>query len=50
MEILGEISTLVQRGRAPKVKELIAQAVEQGISANIILEEGLLSAMSIVGD
>lgn len=50
MEILEEISALVQRGRAPKVKELIAQAVEQGISANTILEEGLLSAMSIVGN
>ena len=29
MAILEEISTLVQRGRAPKVKELVAQALNE---------------------
>ena len=50
MEIIEEISAFLQRGRAPKVKELVAQAIEEGIEAQTILEEGLLSAMSIVGE
>ena len=50
MEIIEEISAFLQRGRAPKVKELVAQAIEEGIEAQRILEEGLLSAMSIVGE
>lgn len=48
--LLEEISTYLQRGRAPKVKELIQQALEEGLEPKVILEEGLLSAMSIVGD
>lgn len=50
MEIIEEISAFLQRGRAPKVKELVAQAIEEGVDPQMILEEGLLSAMSIVGD
>ncbi len=50
MEIIEEISAFLQRGRAPKVKELVAQAIEEGVAPQTILEEGLLSAMSIVGD
>jgi len=49
MEILNEISTLVQQGRAPKVKEAVAKALDDGVDAKTILEQGLLSAMSIVG-
>lgn len=43
MEILNDISTLLQQGRAPKVKEKVQEALDQGISAKDILEEGLLS-------
>lgn len=50
MEIIEEISAFLQRGRAPKVKELVAQAIEEGVAPQTILEEGLLSAMSIVGE
>lgn len=50
MAILEEMSTLLQQGRAPKVKELVAQAIEEGISPKVILEEGLLSGMNIVGE
>ena len=50
MEILQEISTLLQQGRAPKVKELVAQALETGIAPKTILEEGLLSGMNVVGE
>lgn len=48
-ELLNEISTFMQKGRAKNVKELVAQAIEEGIDAKTILDEGLLSAMSIVG-
>lgn len=50
MAILEEMSALLQQGRAPKVKELVTQAIEEGISPKVILEEGLLSGMSIVGE
>ena len=50
MSILVEISDFLQRGRAQKVKELVQQALDQGIDPNTILEEGLLLAMSIVGE
>ena len=50
MGILEEISTLLQQGRAPKVKSLVAQAIEEGIEPQKILEEGLLSGMSVVGE
>lgn len=50
MAILEEICTLLQQGRAPKVKELVSQAIEEGIPPKQILEEGLLSGMSIVGE
>lgn len=49
MSILNEISEFLQKGRSPKVKELVAQAIEQGISPKEILEDGLLSGMDVVG-
>ena len=50
MGILEEMSTLMQQGRAPKVKEAVTQALADGIGAKEILEQGLLSGMSIVGE
>lgn len=50
MSVLQEMSTLLQQGRAPKVKELVAQAIDEGISPKQILEEGLLSGMSVIGE
>ena len=50
MSILQEISAFLQQGRAPKVKELVSQAIEEGISPKQILEEGLLVGMSIIGE
>jgi corrinoid protein of di/trimethylamine methyltransferase len=47
--ILEEMSLLLQQGRAPKVKELVAQAIEEGIEPKRILDEGLLSGMNIIG-
>ena len=36
-EILNEISTYLQAGKAPKVKELVQQAIDEGISPQDIL-------------
>jgi len=49
MSIFEEMSSFLQQGRAPKVKELVAQALADGEEAKKILEEGLLSGMSIIG-
>ena len=50
MSILEEMSTLLQQGRAPKVKELVNHALEQGLSPKDILEQGLLSGMTVIGE
>jgi len=50
MSILNEISTLLQQGRAPKVKELVTQALDEGLAAQDILENGLLAGMAVVGE
>jgi len=49
MEILNQISALLQRGKAKDVKALVSQAIEEGIPAATILNEGLLSGMNVVG-
>ena len=50
MAIVEEIRGFMLRGRAKQVKELVAQAIEEGIPAQTILDEGLLSAMNEVGE
>jgi len=50
MSIFEEMSSFLQQGRAPKVKELVQQALTDGEDAKAILEDGLLSGMSIVGE
>ena len=50
MDILVEISENLQKGKAKVVKELVGQAVEQGIPAKEVLEKGLLAGMDVVGE
>lgn len=50
MSKLAEISAAVEKGKMKLVKELVPQAIEEGLSGRTILEEGLLHGMSIVGD
>ena len=50
MAILEEISSFLQQGRSPKVKELVQQALDEGIGAQEILEKGLLDGMNVVGE
>ena len=46
---MQEISLQLQAGKAKIVKNLVQEALDQGISAKTILEEGLLAGMSVVG-
>ena len=48
-ETMNEISEWLQKGRAPKVKAAVTKALEEGIPASEILENGLLSGMDIIG-
>lgn len=50
MSILNEISQNLQIGKAKIVKELVQKAVDDGLSAESILKEGLLHGMGIIGD
>lgn len=50
MSILVDISENLQQGRAKEVQVLVQQAVDDGIPAQQILDEGLLSGMSIIGE
>jgi len=47
---MQEISLQLQAGKAKIVKNLVQEALDQGISAKTILEEGLLAGMSVVGE
>jgi len=49
MAILDEISEQLQAGKAKVVKQLVAQAVEEGLGAQEILEQGLLKGMGVIG-
>ena len=50
MSVFEEISSWLQKGQAAKVKTSVEQALNEGISANDILENGLMAGMSIVGE
>jgi len=46
--LLEEISAALQNGKAKKVKELIENALSEGIPAQEILQQGLMSGMDII--
>ena len=48
--ILNEISENLQKGKAKIVVELVQKALDEGVSANDILNEGLLAGMGIIGE
>lgn len=50
MSLLNEISGYLQQGRAKNVKELVQQAIDEGMDPKAILNEGLLDGMSIIGE
>ena len=49
MGVLQEISENLQKGRVKVVKELVQQAIDDGISPKDILDQGLLHGMGIIG-
>lgn len=49
MSIINEISEKLQAGKTKDIKALIPQALEAGVPAKEILEDGLLAGMNIVG-
>ena len=50
MSILVDISENLQHGKAKNVKALVQQALEEGLSAQRILEEGLMAGMAVIGE
>lgn len=50
MELFDQISQNLQAGKAKIVKELVQQAIDEGLPAQQILEEGLLSGMNVIGE
>lgn len=50
MAIIEEISEFLQKGRAKNVKTLVQQALDEGEDPKVILNEGLLAGMMIIGE
>ena len=49
MDLIQEISEYLQKGRAKNVKQLVQQALDENMDPKVILNEGLLSGMMIIG-
>ncbi len=45
-----EISEFLQKGRARNVKQLVEQALEEGTSPQVILNDALLHGMGVIGE
>ena len=50
MEILEEISVYLQAGKAKIVREKVQAAIDAGLPASQILNDGLMAGMSVVGE
>ena len=50
MSIVTEISEYLQQGRAKVVKELVQKALDEGLTATEILNNGLLAGMNVIGE
>lgn len=50
MNLLNEIQQATIDGRAPEVAKLTQQAIDEVMSLDDIINEGLISAMSIIGE
>ncbi len=49
MDLIQEISEYLQKGRAKNVKQLVQQALDENMDPKVILNDGLLSGMMIIG-
>ncbi len=50
MSVLQELSLNVEKGKRKLVPGLVQQALDEGIDPNVILNEGMIDAMSRVGE
>lgn len=50
MSVLQELSLNVEKGKRKVVPGLVQQALDEGIDPNVILNEGMIDAMSRVGE
>jgi len=50
MSILTDISEALQRGKAKIVQEHVQKALDEGIAAKEILDNGLLAGMGVIGE
>jgi 5-methyltetrahydrofolate--homocysteine methyltransferase len=50
MANLKEIADNIIKGQAPKTKELVQAAINEGVPVKQILEEGLIAGMNVVGE
>ena len=50
MSVLNDISQNLQIGKAKIVKQLVQQAIDEGIPAKDILEDGLMAGITVVGE
>ncbi|MCD7921307.1 MAG: corrinoid protein [Clostridiales bacterium] len=50
MSTIQDISAFLQRGRAKNVKALVQQALDENEDPKVILNEGLLGGMMIIGE
>lgn len=48
--MLSQISENLQKGKAKIVKQLVQEAIDAGVSAQEILEKGLIAGMNVVGE
>ncbi|MFW5688676.1 MAG: cobalamin B12-binding domain-containing protein [Spirochaetota bacterium] len=49
MADLNAISEALQKGKANDVKELVQAAIDEGVTARQVLEEGMMAGMDVVG-
>lgn len=49
MAIIDDISSALQRGKKKEVVALVQQALDEGVTAETILKDGLLAGMDIIG-
>ena len=50
MNYFDEISELVQKGKSKDIRELVTKALEEGVDAKKILNDGLLAGMAVIGE
>ena len=50
MATIDDLKSAIERGKKKEAVPLVQQALDEGIDAQVILNDGLISAMDVVGD